>query len=53
MKTIRVMLVDDHEMVRSGLATILQIYKDMELEEKPATEKKPSPSAKRHNPMSS
>jgi two-component system, NarL family, response regulator LiaR len=28
---IRVMIVDDHEMVRSGLATFLMIYSDMEL----------------------
>jgi len=30
-KTIRVMLVDDHNVVRSGLATFLRAYEDLEL----------------------
>jgi len=30
-KTIRVMLVDDHNVVRSGLATFLKAYEDLEL----------------------
>jgi NarL family two-component system response regulator LiaR len=30
-KKIRVMLVDDHEMVRSGLSAFLTVFKDMEL----------------------
>jgi NarL family two-component system response regulator LiaR len=29
--TIRVMVVDDHDMVRRGLATMLQVYDDLEL----------------------
>jgi len=31
LKTIQVMLVDDHNVVRSGLATFLKAYEDMEL----------------------
>jgi two-component system, NarL family, response regulator LiaR len=31
LKTIRVMLVDDHNVVRSGLATFLRAYNDLEL----------------------
>jgi NarL family two-component system response regulator LiaR len=30
-QTIRVMLVDDHNVVRSGLATFLRAYDDLEL----------------------
>jgi NarL family two-component system response regulator LiaR len=30
-KPIRVMIVDDHEMVRSGLATFLEAFDDLEL----------------------
>src|SRR5512143_3483751 len=30
-QTIRVMLVDDHNVVRSGLATFLRAYEDLEL----------------------
>ena len=30
-QSIRVMLVDDHAMVRRGLATILKVFDDMEL----------------------
>ena len=30
-QTIRVMLVDDHNVVRSGLATFLKVYDDLEL----------------------
>ena len=30
-QTIQVMLVDDHNVVRSGLATFLRAYEDLEL----------------------
>ena len=50
---IRVMLVDDHTMVRRGLATFLKVYDDLELAGEADSGEAPSSSAPRSYPMSS
>ena len=41
-KPIRVMIVDDHTMVRRGLATFLKVFDDLNWQVKPKTAKQPS-----------
>ena len=38
---IRVMIVDDHELVRSGLQSILRLYVDIELVARPTAARAP------------
>ena len=52
-QSIRVMLVDDHTMVRRGLATFLKVYEDLELAGEAAAARRRSSCAVRSSRMSS
>ena len=49
---IRVLLVDDHMVVRSGLSTVLSVYDDLKLVEKREMGRKRSGCASACSPMS-
>ena len=51
-KPIRVMLVDDHAVVRSGLAPFCWLSTTLNSSARPAVDPKPSPSVRNYAPTS-